>query len=55
MGQAGQLAKAPMMDPDKNPGSLEALQNVVNATAQATQPQAPQQWGGDWRTYGNRS
>ena len=43
MGQAGQLAKAPMMDPDKNPGSLEALQNVVNATAQATQPQAPQQ------------
>jgi hypothetical protein len=43
MGQAGQLAKAPMMDPDKNPGSLEALQNVVNTTAQATQPQAPQQ------------
>jgi len=44
MGQAGQLAKAPMMDPTKNPGSLEALQNVVNTTAQATQqPQAPQQ------------
>jgi hypothetical protein len=43
MGQAGQLAKAPMMDPDKNPGSIEALQNVVNATAQATQSQAPQQ------------
>jgi hypothetical protein len=43
MGQAGQLAKAPMMDPDKNPGSLEELQNVVNATAQANQPQAPQQ------------
>ena len=46
MGQAGQLAKAPMMDPDKNPGSLEALQNVVNTTAQATQqgqPQPPQQ------------
>ena len=44
MGQAGQLAKAPMMDPDKNPGSLEALQNVVNTTAQATQqPPAPQQ------------
>jgi hypothetical protein len=43
MGQAGQLAKAPMMDPDKNPGSIEALQNVVNSTAQATQqPQAPQ-------------
>jgi len=33
-----------MMDPDKNPGSIEALQNVVNATAQATQqPPAPQQ------------
>ena len=44
MGQAGQLAKAPMLDPDKNPGSLEALQNVVNTTAQATQqPPAPQQ------------
>jgi len=43
MGQAGQLAKAPMMDPTKNPDSLEALQNVVNTTAQATQPQAPQQ------------
>jgi hypothetical protein len=46
MGQAGQLVKAPMMDPDKNPGSIEALQNVVNTTAQATQqgqPQPPQQ------------
>jgi hypothetical protein len=47
MGQAGQLAKAPMMDPSKNPDSIEALQNVVNSTAQATgqgQPQpAPQQ------------
>ena len=47
MGQAGQLAKAPMMDPTKNPDSIEALQNVVNSTAQATgqgQPQpAPQQ------------
>jgi hypothetical protein len=44
MGQAGQLAKAPMLDPDKNPGSLEALQNVVNTTAQATQqPPTPQQ------------
>jgi hypothetical protein len=42
MGQAGQLAKAPMMDPDKNPGSIEALQNVIDSTAQATQPQAPQ-------------
>jgi len=43
MGQAGQLAKAPMMDPEKNPSSLEALQNVINTTAKATQPQAPQQ------------
>jgi hypothetical protein len=43
MGQAGQLVKAPMMDPDKNPASIEALQNVVNATAQANQPQTPQQ------------
>ena len=51
MGQAGQLAKAPMMDPTKNPDSIEALQNVVNSTAQATgqgQPQpAPQQQ--QWR------
>ena len=47
MGQAGQLAKAPMMDPSKNPDSIEALQNVVNSASQATgqgQPQpAPQQ------------
>jgi hypothetical protein len=44
VGQAGQLAKAPMMDPEKNPGSIEALQNVVDSTAQATQqPQTPQQ------------
>jgi len=49
MGQAGQLAKAPMMDPDKNPGSIEALQNVINSSQasgfQTTkpQPQPPQQ------------
>ena len=47
VGQAGQLAKAPMMDPTKNPDSIEALQNVVNSASQATgqgqsQP-APQQ------------
>ena len=41
MGQAGQLAKAPMMDPDKNPGVVDALQNTVNGIASATQP-APQ-------------
>jgi hypothetical protein len=43
MGQAGQLAKAPMMDPTKNPDSIEALQNVVNSTAQATGQPAPGQ------------
>ena len=42
MGQAGQLAKAPMMDPTKNPDSIEALQNVVNSTAQATGQGQPQ-------------
>ena len=36
--QTGELAKAPMADPTKNPGAVDALQNVVNATAQATQP-----------------
>jgi hypothetical protein len=40
MGQAGQLAKAPMMDPTKNPGALEALQNVVNTTQQAGRGQS---------------
>ena len=50
VGQAGQLAKAPMMDPTKNPDSIEALQNVVNSASQATgqpgqpQPAPPQQW-----------
>lgn len=39
VGQAGQLAKAPMMDPDKNPGAIEALQNTVNGLQQAPQPQ----------------
>ena len=49
MGQAGQLVKAPMMDPTKNPGALEALQNVVNTSQQAGRgqaaagPPAPQQ------------
>ena len=40
MGQAGQLVKAPMMDPTKNPGALEALQNVVNTSQQAGSLQA---------------
>lgn len=40
LGQAGQLAKAPMMDPDKNPGVMEAMQNTVNGIAQSTQPPA---------------
>jgi hypothetical protein len=45
VGQAGQLAKAPMMDPTKNPDSIEALQNVVNSASQATgqQPTQPAQ------------
>ena len=40
MNQAGQLAKAPMMDPDKNPGVMEAMQNTVNGISQSTQPPA---------------
>jgi len=40
MNQAGQLAKAPVMDPDKNPGVMEAMQNTVNGISQATQPPA---------------
>ena len=39
MGQAGQFVKAPMMDPTKNPGAIEALQNVVNTAQQASSPQ----------------
>ena len=42
MGQAGQLAKAPMMDPTKNPDSIEALQNVVNTASQAAGQAQPQ-------------
>lgn len=39
MNQAGQLAKAPMMDPDKNPGVMDAMQNTVNGISNAAQPQ----------------
>ena len=35
MGQMGQLAKAPLMDPDKNPGVLDATQNLVDGIAQS--------------------
>lgn len=38
IGQAGQLVKAPVMDPTKNPEALDALRN---ATDQLQQPQAP--------------
>lgn len=38
MNQAGQLVKAPVMDPDKNPGVMDALQNTVDGIASATQP-----------------
>ena len=41
MNQAGQLVKAPVMDPDKNPAVMDALQNTVDGIASATQP-APQ-------------
>ena len=40
MGQAGQLVKAPVMDPEKNPGVVDALQNTVNGIANSTQPAA---------------
>ena len=29
MGQAGQLASSPMMDPSKNPQAMDAMQAVV--------------------------
>ena len=35
MSQMGQLAKAPLMDPDKNPGALDATQNLVDGIAQS--------------------
>ena len=35
--QAGQLVKAPMMDPDKNPEVIEAVQNTVNGLTPADQ------------------
>lgn len=38
MNQAGQLAKAPVMDPEKNPAVMDALQNTVNGIANAAQP-----------------
>jgi hypothetical protein len=41
MNQAGQLAKAPVMDPDKNPAVMDAIQNTVDGIASAAQP-APQ-------------
>jgi hypothetical protein len=41
MNQAGQLAKAPVMDPEKNPAVMDALQNTVDGIANAAQP-APQ-------------
>ena len=42
MNQMGQLVKAPVMDPDKNPAVLDAVQNTVNGINQAGgQPQQP--------------
>ena len=40
MNQMGQLSKAPMMDPEKNPAVLEALQNQVDGIQQSSQPPA---------------
>ena len=42
MNQMGQLVKAPVMDPEKNPAVLDAVQNTVNGINQAGgQPQQP--------------
>jgi len=41
MGQAGQLVKAPVMDPDKNPGAVDALNKILLMESQApSQPAA---------------
>ena len=39
--QAGNLAKAPMLDPSKNPQALESLSNVASNFSQLGQGQAP--------------
>jgi predicted phage-related endonuclease len=42
MGQAGALAKAPLLDPSKNPEALDSLRNASAAFSQTAQPtQAP--------------
>jgi hypothetical protein len=42
MNQMGQLAKAPVMDPEKNPAVLDAVQNTVNGINEAGgSPQQP--------------
>jgi hypothetical protein len=41
MNQMGQLAKAPIMDPDKNPGVLDAVQNTVNGINEAGAAEPP--------------
>jgi 23S rRNA pseudoU1915 N3-methylase RlmH len=38
MGQAGQLAKAPMLDPSKNPQALDALSNAIQSQQPASAP-----------------
>ena len=42
MNQMGQLAKAPVMDPDKNPAVLDAVQNTVNGINEAGGQQPPE-------------
>lgn len=43
MNQMGQLVKAPVMDPDKNPAVLDAVQNTVNGINQAGGQPQPEQ------------
>ena len=38
MGQAGQLSKAPMLDPSKNPQALDALSNAIQSQQPASAP-----------------
>ncbi len=46
MNQMGQLVKAPVMDPDKNPAVLDAVQNTVNGINQAGGQPQPEQPAG---------
>ena len=41
MGQAGQLASSPMMDPTKNPEAIDAMNMMMQGQQQQQQPAAP--------------